>query len=120
MAFSARYGLGGSSPTGIFQSCDGTISPIVLPGDPVPGGGTFSDLNTVALCDDSSAVFKANQDTAIEGIFLGFYRVRITKEKKNGSEMLAAKYNTETTLGFEANNDVPDQANYDIIEYKLK
>jgi hypothetical protein len=57
---------------------------------------------------------------AIAGIYLGFYRVRITKDKKNGEELLPAKYNTETTLGFEANNDVPDDASYSNIEFKLR
>ena len=57
---------------------------------------------------------------SVPGIYLGFYRVRITKEKKNGSEMLPAKYNEETTLGFEANNDVPDDAMYGNVEFNLK
>ena len=54
----------------------------------------------------------------IEGIYLGFYRVRVTRPKKNGDEMLPAKYNEETTLGFEANNDVPEIP--DFIHFKLK
>lgn len=57
---------------------------------------------------------------SVPGIYLGFYRVRITKEKKNGKELLPAKYNEETTLGFEANNDVPDDAMYGNVQFDLK
>lgn len=57
---------------------------------------------------------------SVPGIYLGFYRVRITKEKKNGSELLPAKYNEETTLGFEANNDVPDDTMYGHVPFNLK
>lgn len=57
---------------------------------------------------------------SIAGIYLGFYRVRITKEKDNGKELIPEKYNAETTLGFEANNDVPDDAMYGNIRFDLK
>lgn len=57
---------------------------------------------------------------AVPGIYLGFYRVRVTKEKEKGGEMISAKYNTETILGFEANNDVPDDASYSGIVFKVK
>jgi hypothetical protein len=57
---------------------------------------------------------------SIAGIYLGFYRVRITKEKDNGKELIPTKYNEETTLGFEANNDVPDDAMYGNIRFDLK
>lgn len=81
-------------------------------------GASFQPCSGVT--DDQGIANISRPGADIQGIFLGFYRVRITKEKKNGEEMLKAKYNTETTLGFEATNDTPDQSNYDAITFSLK
>ncbi len=67
--------------------------------------------------DTRGEAFITGQDSQIPGIFLGFYRVRVTKEV-NGKELLAPKYNTETILGFEANNDVPEVP--DVPVFKLR
>lgn len=68
---------------------------------------------------DAFVTRQADPD-AVRGIYLGFYRVRINKAKANGREMIPAKYNEETTLGFEANNDVPDDSMYSGIKFNLK
>ncbi len=68
--------------------------------------------------DRRGETYCSRPGATVEGIFLGFYRVKVTKPKKNGDEMLPAKYNEETILGFEANNDVPEVP--DIINFKLK
>jgi len=72
------------------------------------------------VTDERGEVFISRPDSKIPGIYLGFYRVRITKEKSNGDEMIPAKYNSETELGFEANNDVPDESMYGNIIFNLK
>lgn len=74
----------------------------------------------VGVTDPTGAVFVTDPNGDLPGIYVGFYRVRISKEKENGDEMIPAKYNTETILGFEANNDVPDDASYSDIEFNLK
>lgn len=81
-------------------------------------GSSFQECTGVT--DERGEAFISREGSQIKGIYLGFYRVRITKDKKNGSEMIPARYNTETTLGFEANNDVPDDASYSIIKFDLK
>ena len=79
-------------------------------------GPSFKECSGVT--DYHGEAFISRPGEAIKGIFLGFYRVRVNKEKSNGNEMLPARYNTETTLGFEANNDVPEIP--DIPHFKLK
>ena len=81
-------------------------------------GASFQPCSGVT--DDRGEVFISRPGSQIPGIYLGFYRVRITKEKANGDEMIPAKYNTETTLGFEANNDVPDDEMYGNNVFDLK
>lgn len=82
-------------------------------------GDSFRTCSGVT--DERGEVFVTGEgENAIPGIYLGFYRVRITKEKERGGELLPAKYNTETTLGFEANNDVPDEASYSNTKFKLR
>lgn len=49
--------------------------------------------------------FQGSQEQ-YSGIYLGFYRLRVSK-KVGGQETIPAKYNTETTLGFEAADDIP-------------
>jgi len=67
--------------------------------------------------DSRGEAFITGQESQIPGVFLGFYRVRVNKEV-NGTELLSPKYNTETILGFEANNDVPEVP--DVPVFKLK
>lgn len=81
-------------------------------------GASFQPCSGVT--DSSGHVFISRPNSEIKGIFLGFYRVRISKLKENGDEMIPAKYNTETTLGFEANNDVPPEDAYGDIQFKLR
>jgi hypothetical protein len=68
------------------------------------------------VTDDRGEAFIKGDD-ALPGIYLGFYRVKVNKEV-NGKEILPAKYNEETELGFEANNDVPEIP--DMINFELK
>lgn len=42
----------------------------------------------------------------LQGMYCGFYKVEITKQEK-GSELLLARYNTQTELGQEIGPDVP-------------
>ena len=58
-------------------------------------------------------------DPNYPGLYLGFYTVRITKAKQNGDEMLPAKYNTESILGYEATDD-QNIGLADIINFKMK
>jgi len=83
-------------------------------------GESFQPCSGVT--DERGEVFITRQadPEAVRGIYLGFYRVRISKAKANGKEMIPAKYNEETTLGFEANNDVPEDAMYSGIPFNLK
>ena len=81
-------------------------------------GASFQPCSGVT--DSTGQVFISRSDSEIKGIFLGFYRVRISKLKENGSELLPAKYNEETTLGFEANNDVPPEEAYGDINFDLR
>lgn len=48
-----------------------------------------------------------NRDEAAEfpGLYLGFYRVKISKIEK-GQEKIPAEYNTDSTLGYEAAHDI--------------
>lgn len=71
----------------------------------------YTDQNGIASVDGA--------DPNYPGLFLGFYTVRITKEKSNGQEMLPAKYNTESTLGYEATDD-QNIGLADIINFSLK
>ena len=51
------------------------------------------------------------------GVYLGFYRVRISKQV-NGRETIPARYNTQTELGYEVADDLPDI--HSLIEFHLK
>ncbi|MFO0911676.1 MAG: hypothetical protein U0795_01860 [Pirellulales bacterium] len=66
--------------------------------------------------DETGVASITGHDAGFPGLYLGFYRVRITKSA-NGKEAVPAKYNTETTLGYEATDDIPQVA--DIISFKL-
>jgi len=58
-------------------------------------------------------------DAAFPGIYLGFYRVRISRVNDKGKELLPTKFNEESTLGYESTDD----QNMDLaqtIEFRLK
>lgn len=57
-------------------------------------------------------------DDEFPGIYLGFYTVRITKDN-DGKELFPAKYNEESTLGYEATDDL-NIGLADIISFDLK
>ena len=51
------------------------------------------------------------------GIYLGFYRIRVSKQV-NGREIIPARYNTQTQLGYEVADDLPDI--HSLIELHLR
>ena len=51
------------------------------------------------------------------GIYLGFYRIRISKQV-NGREIVPARYNTQTELAYEVAYDLPNVQS--LIEFHLK
>jgi hypothetical protein len=67
--------------------------------------------------DEYGCASMTGHDADFPGIYLGFYRVRISKVV-NGRETIPAKYNTETELGYEASDDIPDISN--VIQFPLK
>jgi hypothetical protein len=79
-------------------------------------GEAFSVCSGVTN-EDGIASIKGH-DAGFPGIYLGFYRVRITKEVK-GKELLPAKYNEETELGYEAQDDM-NIGMAEIINFNLK
>jgi len=56
------------------------------------------------------------QDAKFPGLYLGFYRVRVSKDV-DGKETIPAHYNTESQLGYEATDDIPEVSN--IIQFEL-
>jgi len=60
-------------------------------------------------------VFQTNTEFGYPGLYLGFYRVRVSKNK-GGKELIPAKYNTETELGAEIADDIADCG---MIEFNL-
>jgi hypothetical protein len=66
--------------------------------------------------DPSGIASIKGHDAGFPGLYLGFYRVRISKIV-NGQETIPDKYNTNTVLGYEAADDIPMVA--DIIRFKL-
>jgi len=50
------------------------------------------------------------------GLYVGAYRVRISK-KSGGKETIPARYNTESELGFEVADDIPEV--HSLIEFHL-
>ena len=67
-------------------------------------GGAF--VNCSGVTDADGMAFLEGPDAEFPGIYLGMYRVRISNQA-NGKEMVPAKYNTETILGYEAADDIP-------------
>lgn len=66
--------------------------------------------------DEYGQTYLSREAAEFPGLYLGFYRVHISKVVK-GKEMVPAKYNTESTLGFEAADDIPDVKN--VIRFDL-
>jgi hypothetical protein len=67
--------------------------------------------------DQNGRTSISGHDAEFPGIYLGFYRVRISKVA-DGQETIPSKYNTDTVLGYEASDDIPDISN--IIQFELK
>jgi len=66
--------------------------------------------------DEFGSAAMTGHDADFPGIYLGFYRVRVSKVV-NGQETIPAKYNTETELGYEASDDIPEVSN--VIQFEL-
>lgn len=68
------------------------------------------------VTDASGTAYVTGHDAKFPGIYLGFYRVRITKDA-GGKEVLPARYNTQSELGYEATDDIPDVAT--VVQFAL-
>jgi hypothetical protein len=88
---------------------------VTFAGRPLPGarvtfepepflGAAFTDCSGVT--DAGGITSLEGPDADFPGIYLGMYRVRISKETK-GKEIVPEKYNKQTTLGYEAADDIP-------------
>ena len=55
---------------GLFLSSNGTISKLAGPGEPAPGGGTFSSFSSPSINHDGQVVFTAFLSTGGRGVFL--------------------------------------------------
>ena len=64
---------------------------------PTPASGVTDARGEISL---------AGQDARFPGLYCGMYRVRVSKQQQ-GKETIPARYNTETTLGFEIAPDIP-------------
>jgi hypothetical protein len=73
-------------------------------------------MPAVAVTDDRGEVSLAGQNAKFSGLYCGMYRVRVSKQQQ-GRETIPARYNTETTLGFELARDVPGLSK---IQFDLK
>lgn len=73
-----------------------------------PCSGTTDQLGETSI---------SRETAEFPGIYLGMYRVRVSKIV-NGKETIPAKYNTETTLGFESATDLPEVS--DVVTFTLK
>lgn len=98
---------------------------VALDGRPLEGATvTFEPEpfmgSSINPCSDvtsgSGKAFVTDPAAAFDGIPLGFYRVRISK-MQDGKELIPAKYNTESVLGYEASDDIPDVS--DVIRFSL-
>ncbi len=98
---------------------------VTMDGEPLTGAtGTFQPETFLGdafkactgVTDERGVAFVTGHDAKFPGIYLGFYRVRISKED-GGSETIPARYNTESELGYEATDDIPDVSN--VIQFKL-
>ena len=77
-------------------------------------GESFTSSSGVT--DANGRTSMMGSDSAFPGIYLGFYRVSISKDRR-GKESLPAKFNSETVVGFEATDD--DELVENIITFDL-
>ncbi len=66
-------------------------------------GPAFEPCKGVA--DGNGYASVSREDSQFPGIYLGFYRVKISKQD-GGREIVPAKYNEQTELGYEAATDL--------------
>ena len=57
--------------------------------------------------DGAGLTYLKGADADFPGLYLGMYRVRISRTA-DGKETIPAQYNTQTTLGYEAADDIPN------------
>jgi hypothetical protein len=69
------------------------------------------------VTDDLGDTFISRENAEFPGIYLGFYRVRVSKIVK-GKETIAKAYNTESTIGFESAADLPMVSNVPTFNVK--
>ena len=77
-------------------------------------GDAFKTLS--AVTDERGDASLSGHSKDFPGIYLGFYRVRVSKQVE-GKELLAPKYNRESVLGYEAADDTEETAmniNFDL------
>lgn len=78
-----------------------TLEPEPFLGDSfTPSSGKTDGMGNTSL---------AGADADFPGLYLGLYRVRISR-MVDGKETIPARYNAETTLGHEAADDIPNVA----------
>jgi hypothetical protein len=68
------------------------------------------------VTDANGIAYMSGQEANFPGIYLGYYRVYVSKIE-GGKETIDAKYNTETTLGYEATDDLEDVMN--VIQFSV-
>ncbi len=99
---------------------------VTMNGRPLPGaevvfepesflGPSFVECRGVT--DEHGVASISGHDSQFPGIYLGFYRVRISRQA-NGKEAVPKKYNEDTELGYEGADDIPMVNN--VIQFKLK
>jgi EF hand domain-containing protein len=60
------------------------------------------------VSDDTGLVSLKIESESLPGVNCGFYRVTVSKKDAQGKEAVPARYNTQTTLGFEVAPDMRD------------
>lgn len=61
----------------------------------------------VGETDNFGDAFISREGAEFPGIYLGFYRVKVSKLDKKGKETIPEKYNVHSELGYEAADDLP-------------
>ena len=79
-------------------------------------GSAFGSCS--GMTDEKGIASIKGHDAEFPGIYLGFYRVRVSREV-NGKETIPAKYNSETEIGYEATDDLTTGF-ASIIQFHLK
>lgn len=69
------------------------------------------------VTDELGRASPTGSNAQFPGVYVGAYRVRISKQV-NGKETLPARYNTESILGYEVADDIPEVQS--LIEFHLK